>query len=260
MPRLLFADMTRDEIGAIAPHAVALLPTAAIEQHGPHNVVGLDTYCCTAVAAAAAEFVSDALPVVVCPPLAYGSSDHHRPWPGVLTLRSGTFAMVLFELLESLRLSGFRHILVLNGHGGNALLIQQMAIDFVLRYHDTHVVAGSYWDVARQALEAVAAPAPVRIPGHGGDFETSLMLFLHRNLVRSDKIAADPPGTPPAMRSRRANVMDRVWADNPGARRTGLSDDATRATADLGRRFFDAAAAEVDRLLRDMRTILPSDE
>ena len=50
MAHVAFERLTRDEIGALAPSAVAVLPTAAIEQHGPHNPVGLDTMCCIAVA------------------------------------------------------------------------------------------------------------------------------------------------------------------------------------------------------------------
>ena len=251
MARIALDRLTRDEIGAMAPTSIALLPTAAIEQHGPQCPVGLDTICCLAVAGAAAEAVGDGLNVVVCPPLHFGSSDHHRPFPGVLSLRSGTFALVLHELLESLMLSGFRQILILNGHGGNALLIQQTTRDFVLRNHGMHVVAGCYWDIARAALEAVPTAKPVAIPGHGGDFETALMLHLHPELIHADKIPVTGD-QPVSFASRIASVADVLYRDFPGQRVTGLSDDASQATPELGRQYFETAVAEVARLIRSM--------
>ena len=252
--------LNRDEIGARAPGAVAIMPTAAIEQHGPHNPIGLDTMCCMAVARGAAEAAGD-LDVMVSPPLHFGSSDHHRPFPGVLTLRSGTFSLVLSELLESLTLSGFRRILILNGHGGNILLIQQAARDFVLEHPDVRVAAGAYWDIARPRLEAVQASREVHVPGHGGDFETSLMLHLHPELVRDELLPIehadrdDPrssgwPKLGMSTMGGSVNVADVVYMSFPGARITGLSDDARAATAELGRQYYEIAVEEVARLIR----------
>lgn len=249
--RLAFERLTRDEIGAIAPDSVALLPTAAIEQHGPQCPVGLDTMCCSAVANAAADAVGDDVQIVVCPPQSYGSSHHHLPFPGVLTLTSQTFAVVLGEILESLWLSGFRRVLVLNGHGGNKQLIQQAARDFVLQHHDMRVSAGCYWDIARDALEAVPTPQPVHIPGHGGDFETALMLHLHPDLIHTELIPVEG-STPNVFDSGLPNVTHAAWQGMPGARATGLSDDVAQATAELGRQYFETAVAEVAKLLRGL--------
>ena len=251
MALIAFEQLTRKEIGEIAPESVAILPTAAVEQHGVHAPVGLDVLCCVAVANAAAEAVGPHLSVVVCPPLAFGSSHHHRPQPGVMTLRGDTFGKVVYELLESLMLSGFRHVLVLNGHGGNASLVRQKAWEFILQNHEMHVVAGSYWDIARAALDAIPTPRRVWIPGHGGDFETALMLHLHPELIHRDRIPVQG-GTPWPREPGRLPYFDMVYADAPGAQETGVSDDASAATAELGRQYFETAVAEVAKLLRSM--------
>ncbi len=254
-----FARLTRDQIGQRAAAAVALLPTASIEQHGPQHPVGLDTMCCLAVARGAAE-AAQGVDVIVAPPLHFGSSDHHRPFPGVLTLRSPTFYRVLTEVVESLRLSGFRRILILNGHGGNYLMLQQVARDFVLANPDMRVAGGAYWDIARPRLEAVPAARQVLVPGHGGDFETALMLHLHPDLVRQDLLPVqhadrdDPRSAATAIPPLRggANVADIDYAIFPGARVTGLSDDARAATAELGRQYYQIAVEEVADLLRSL--------
>ena len=249
--------LTRDEIGRRAPAAVAVLPTAAIEQHGPHNPVGLDTMCCMAIAQGAAEAAGE-VDAIVSPPLHYGSSDHHRPFPGVLSLRSGTFAQVLYEVIESLALAGFRRVFIVNGHGGNTLLVRQVAGDFVLANPSMRVIAGSYWDIARERLEAVSTDGPVAIPGHGGNFETSLMLYLDPDLVHTDllpiKADADAPLTsfaPPINRiARDSNVVDVHSRSFPRSWSSGLSDSSGLATRELGSTYYKIAVEESAALLR----------
>ena len=62
---VLFEEMTREHIKAIAPNAIAVMPTAATEQHGPHMAVGTDTLLVSTVATRAAEAAADSVPVVV---------------------------------------------------------------------------------------------------------------------------------------------------------------------------------------------------
>ncbi|MBT5448157.1 MAG: creatininase family protein, partial [Gemmatimonadetes bacterium] len=95
---VLFEEMTREQIKAIAPNAIAVMPTAATEQHGPHMAVGTDTLLVSTVAARAAEAAADSVPVVVTPPLAFGSSHHHIPFGGTLSLTSDTFIEVVREV------------------------------------------------------------------------------------------------------------------------------------------------------------------
>lgn len=235
MARLDFERLTRDEIGLYAPSSVAILPTASIEQHGPHCPVGTDTMCCMAVARGAAERTGEDLRVFVCPPVHYAASHHHRPWPGVLSLKSTVFADVLQELLESLEVSGFRRVFILNGHGGNQFVIKQAANDFMLEYGHVQVVAESYWDVAREALEAVPTPGLVSVPGHAGDFETSLILYLDSTLVRRENIP-----------------VQAVPGGSSGWRGSGTSDDASKASAELGQKYLDAAVAEVANTVRSL--------
>ena len=88
---VLLAEMTREQIRRLAPNAVAVLPTAAIEQHGPHAPIITDTLLCGTVAQRAAEQAAGRVNAVVAPVLCYGNSHHHRPFPGVLSLSSKNY-------------------------------------------------------------------------------------------------------------------------------------------------------------------------
>lgn len=178
---VLLAELTRDQIQDIAPTAVAVLPTASIEQHGPHLPVITDTLLCGTVAQRAAEQVEN---VYVAPVLTYGNSHHHRPFAGVLSLASDTYMAAVTDILEGMVLSGFRKLLILNGHGGNTDSNAVVGLDFPNRLgHAVTIGTAPYWDVARAALVEKSNIPSSQIPGHAGRFETSMVMALRPDLV-----------------------------------------------------------------------------
>ena len=207
---VLLAEMTREQIRKAAPTAIAVLPTASIEQHGPHAPVITDTLLCGTVAQRAAERAAGSTRVIVAPVLCYGNSHHHRPFAGVLSLSSATYMAAVTEVLEGLVLSGFRKLVVLNGHGGNTDSNAVVGLDFVnLRGHDVTIATGAYWDIARAAIVEKGLMPSNRIPGHAGRFETSMVMALRPDLI-------DPEGM--------AQVVDVSQA------KKGLFGDLTGAT------------------------------
>src|SRR5690349_5291821 len=139
---LLLEELTRDEARAVAAETLVILPVGATEQHGPHLPVGVDSYTVTHIARAAATSAASHIPLLVTPTLPFGSSHHHLPFGGTLSLSTETYYRVLVDLLESLIVGGFRRIFVLNGHGGNNELIQLAVRDLALK-HSAHLAAAS---------------------------------------------------------------------------------------------------------------------
>ena len=186
---VLFGEMTREKIRKVAPDSIAVLPTAAIDQHGPHLPVFTDSLVCETVARKAAERAADRASVVVAPILFFGNSHHHFPFPGVMSLQSHTFMAAVTDGLEGLVKSGFRKVAVLNGHGGNVSPIGVVGQDLVNRLGNPAACAtASYWDIARPALLEREFMLPGLIPGHAGRFETSLVRALRPELVDQDAI------------------------------------------------------------------------
>jgi creatinine amidohydrolase len=237
--------MTREQIRRIAPSAVAVLPTAAIEQHGPHLPVWTDALVCETVARRAAERAAGQAVVVVAPILPYGSSHHHFPFPGVLSLASSTFIAAVVDVLEGLVKSGFRRLAILNGHGGNADLIGVIGQDMVNRLgHPVTMATANYWDIAAQALNEANLSPNKYDPGHAGHFETSLVLALRPDLVDREAMAAAPEvkdagGLDVGLQG---GVVQKhgEWGVSPG-----YTDNPAAATAETGQRYLDVIVERV---------------
>lgn len=255
----VLANLTRQEIGAIAARATALVVVAATEQHGPHLEVRVDALLGTRVAEAAIERLADDIDVVLCPTLPFGASHHHLIYPGALSLSTDTLLRVLHDLGESLVASGFRRIYFLGSHGGNDEVVRLAARELALR-HDVLAGAASYWTLAWPAILADGSAFELgRVPGHAGGFETSLMLALapdgvrlgemppRRDVGRGGAVNEDPTAAGLVHRHRSWAMID------------GYSDDARDADGEAGRKVFDLISREVaDALTRFHRAFVES--
>ncbi|WP_261800537.1 creatininase family protein [Paenibacillus sp. PAMC21692] len=153
---------------------LAVLPVGAVEQHGSHLPVGTDAIIAQEIAARLARRLN----AYLLPCLSISSSIEHRESKGTVYLRSDTLALVIRDIAESLRYSGFRRLIVFTGHGGNWILkptIRQMNRDYVERGLDMDVILiPSNISGARQGdiLNHVQHDL------HAGEKETSIMLHL----------------------------------------------------------------------------------
>ncbi|HET8521875.1 MAG TPA: creatininase family protein [Thermomicrobiales bacterium] len=246
----LFDEMTREAIREQAPEALAVLPVGATEQHGPHLPVGTDRFAVEAIARAAAQAASDQIPVIVTPTLPFGSSSHHLPFSGTMSLTTETYLRVVMDLAESLITDGFQRIFILNGHGGNHEIIQLVARDLALKY-PAHLAAASYWTIAWEGFLTVKGETPGRMPGHAGIFETSLVMALRPELIsepRPHRDLSDEPVT--------STFAARYRAEHHGSwqEMAGYTDSPDQGTADLGRAYLDAAADAVSQAFIEFYT------
>ncbi len=121
----------------------AVLPLGSTEQHA-YLSLETDNILAERVAAEAAE----PLGVPVFPVLSYGLTPGFSAYPGTLTLRLDTFTAVLFDLLDALYDTGFRRILLLNGHGGNAPA-RAVAAEWLLDHEDAQVIYHDWFEGPR---------------------------------------------------------------------------------------------------------------
>ena len=249
-PRFLLHEINRVEAAQRAPGALAVLPVGATEQHGPHLPLGTDFLIVEHVTRAAAQEARASVDVLVAPTFQTGSSHHHLPLGGTISLSTERYYGALRDMTDSLIQSGFRRIFIVNGHGGNHELIELVVRDLALS-HACNLAAASYWDLAREPLAERLPDLRQRLPGHAGVFETSLIMALHPELVanplphRMEEELERTTMLPAPFRAERHGFWQSI---------DGYTDSPDQASAERGQRLLEiivaAVAAELVRFAR----------
>jgi len=253
--RRLWSEMsTKDFETAIDPeHTVAILPVAAIEQHGPHLPVAVDTVICQgAVDMLIARAPAD-LPITILPTLPIGKSDEHLAFPGTLSLSAPTLIALWTEIAECVAAAGVRKLVLLNSHGGQVQVMDIVARDLRVR-RDMFVVAASLWGVGQPP--GLFAERELRHGIHGGGVETSMMLHLRPDLVRDDERADFAPSSIALEQAARylrfeGSGVGFGW-QTQDLHPSGAVGDALDADAGRGRQIMDHMTAGLIDLLREV--------
>lgn len=185
--RRLWQEMTTEEFAALdAQRVIAILPVAAIEQHGPHLPVEVDARINAGVLARALELAPANLPVTVLPPMPVGKSNEHTAYPGTLSLSAETLIRLWTEIGDSVARAGVRKMVVFNSHGGQPQVADIVARDLRVRHRMFVVTANCY---ALGKPPGLFPEQELKHGIHGGTVETSIMLHLRPDLVKMDKAA-----------------------------------------------------------------------
>lgn len=250
-----FADLTSPEIARIAPDHIAVLPLAAVEQHGDHLPVITDTAVAEELTRRLEAAMGDQ--IVTLPVLWCGSSHHHLGFPGTLSIRSETYTLVLIDLIESLMASGFRRIFLLNCHGGNQTPFAEALYRLNLQHkgpNEPWIAAASYWNLAARELAAQTFMDSPKL-SHACEYETSLMLTLRVDWVKpgaggeSAGIGSryyDPLGYDPS-RVVVSQSFDQLSAN-------GALGSPEKATAEKGAKLYSLLTQAIVEFLNEFAT------
>ena len=214
-----------------------MLVLGSTEQHGRHMTFASDVWQPWEIA----RRLSDRTGVLLAPPLNYGMSIHHLGFPGSLTLRPQTLSTVLVDLLESAYEHGFRHILILNGHGGNSASIRVALADVLNRLLDLQVDASEWWQEPH-VQAAIDEAFPGEIGAHADAVETSLVMAIRPDVVRLDRAEYSPDSPLPSFLTRR--VFQELFPHGV------IGPDPRRASAEAGERILTAAVEMYEKVLQ----------
>ncbi len=178
----------RMEVGELK---ACIIPVAAIEQHLEHLEMEHDWKSCCWIADEVAVRLSPQ--VVVAKACMAGISEHHMKHIGTISLSPATFLAVLGDVIESVVRAGFEHVLVLNGHGGNAAACEAVW-DQMLRRFQINLHFLPYWSVLDEE-DATILKTQV-LPGHAQEFETAFALAKFPHNVRGDAMRDQQDSSP----------------------------------------------------------------
>lgn len=245
-----------------AAHTVAVLPVAAIEQHGPHLPLSVDTVLVDGVVSASLPHLASDLPVLFLPTQAVGLSPEHARFPGTLTLRSDTIVRLWTEIGECVAAAGVKKLVLFNAHGGQVSVMDLVARDLRARL-DMLVYSVSWFnlplrDAQGRNVNDLFSAEEQRFGIHAGDVETSMMLALdpahvdmskarHFHSTSQDRAAQfDILGN-----GKSAKLGWQTQDYNPA----GAVGNAAAATADKGHALVDAAGRSLAHLLAQVHQL-----
>jgi creatinine amidohydrolase len=252
--RVWWGDYRTTEYAAIDPEAtIAVLPIAAIEQHGPHLPVSTDTTIMQGMLEEVISILPDNLDIRILPVQSVGKSNEHLAAPGTLTLPATTLIEAWTELGASVARAGLRKIIFVNSHGGNEEIMGVVTRELRVR-HRMLAVKTSWQRFGRPA--GMYTELEDRHGIHGGDVETSLMLHFRPDLVDITKAENFVSNVARAEQEfallRQTGTHAFAWMAgdlNPH----GVVGDASIATAEKGRLTARFQAEGFVRLLKDVR-------
>lgn len=264
-PTRHWSDLSTADFAAIdRARAIAVLPVAATEQHGPHLPLSVDTDIVNGVVAAALPHIAPDLPALFLPTQAVGFSPEHTRFAGTLTLKAETLIRVWTELGECVAASGVKKLVLLNSHGGQVGALDLVARD--LRARLGMLVYSVNWfglpllDAQGQDVNARFSAEEHRFGIHAGEIETSMMLALRPQQVRMERAGyfrstsqdrAERFATLGNGKSAKLGWMMQDY--NP----EGAVGHAAAATADKGHALLDAAGRALARLLAEIDQLPP---
>ena len=216
-----------------AGRGTVVVALGATEQHGRHMPLATDAL----LGDHFAHELAERLDAFVAPTVRVGCSSHHLAFPGTLSLEDETFHSIVADIVLSLARGGFRRIVLVPTHGGNFAPLAA-AVEKLGEVEGATVIAITdltvLMRVARLGEEEFDVPA-AQGGLHAGEWETSMLLAIHPELVRMDRAEAGYVGDPAeALRSLFDAGVDAI-SEN------GAIGDPSRASGEHGRRYWDAA-------------------
>lgn len=240
-------DMSWPEYADRITTGPAVIPIGAIEPHGPHLPLSTDTL----VSEFFATRVADAFRGCVLPSITYGAITPTirtgGEFPGIVGIGAATFMNQIVELLTALHRDGARDFILINSHIANVSFLSESIRLFRLASPETRVMLVHWWDVVtEETRDELAAEhgVPRDVDHHAAMVETSLVMYMRPELVKTELLADDPS-------ERRVRYL---FSPQPAAvgNKSGIIFNATKASARIGERvaleslniMLDAVALE----------------
>jgi creatinine amidohydrolase len=248
-----WADWTSEALAGLdRSRLIAVLPIAAIEQHGPHLPLSVDADILQSLIEHTLPRLDAQAPVLFLPTQQVGKSNEHSQFAGTLTLSAQTLMSLWMELVDAVVASGVRKLLIFNSHGGQMNLMDVVLRDIRVK-HQILAVSASWFNLGLPA--GLVDDHELKHGIHGGFLETSVMLAAHPHKVRMDRAQRFGSLTERLEREYRylsITPRGKIGWQAQDLNPLGACGDASSASAEVGRQVLEHVSARFAELLAEI--------
>ena len=257
---IYYDQLTWPEVNdAVAEKRTPILAVGSVEQHGPHLPLNTDWLQAHRIVEEAARRSNGRL--LVMPPMQYGYITHAMDFPGTITIHWQHLIEFCLDITKSLAYHGFKKMILVNGHGSNAPLLELVARRTNL---ETDAAAASlgWWNLLKVDPESTPKWRETSFPSgaHAEEMETSMMLYLSPNRVKKEKAGNFQP----------ADTSKFLWSDiskgsgpvsivgwTSAAGTNGTFGRADLGTAEKGRIIFEEGVKQLVAFVEEFDKMPP---
>ncbi len=244
---------------AVAMRKVVVLPVGSLEQHGHHLPQDTDAKLASSVSYEAGRRSPEE--ILVLPPVSYGYTHHVMDFPGTVNIEPETFVRFLLDITRSVAYHGFKRIIIVNGHGSNSPLVEQVGRQINLQT-DACCLTLAWWQLIADYWNREVRTST--IPGgcsHACELETSMYMHVDRGNVRDDRIKGKPADLKWFPGEAKWHYLDLTAGSGPvtlvewtsSATETGAFGEPEKATPEKGKLAFEYAVTQLIELIRWFR-------
>jgi creatinine amidohydrolase len=241
---MILEEMTTDDVeAALKTCRSVIIPFGVMEAHGPHLPLATDTIQAYDAGKRAAKLT----PVFVAAPVPYGICRSLAGHPGTIGVSGDTVRSLTRDVLQSLYEQGFRNFILYSGHASALQMaaLEEAAEGALKTCPQANIAIVLEYDVIAKRMQGI-----VETPGdmHAGEIETSRLLTICPELVRSDQLPeASGRESPKPMLAR---DVRRYWPSSVlGAPR--------KASVEKGERLGQIVAEYLADLVQRMNNTTP---
>ena len=221
-----------------------IIPIGSLENHGKHMPLGTDTMIPDKIS----SYINMRSDIVIAPTINYGATDDLSGFPGTVSIGTEGLTQLLKAICDQLYQYGFRHFMILNGHGGNSAAIN--TVGMYLYRKGAYLAVLNWWLMAGQINPEWAG-------GHGGGEETAGVMAVDPGLIKTEylelgeeirnDISEDLPSgawTNVIYKNVAVTIPREIRSitDNGWLSHAFKNDPPTKATAEWGTRMLETVA------------------
>ena len=246
-----WSNLTSFEIDKLDNKRILIFPFSSIEQHGNHLPVGTDKFILDGILDAFVRKYPKLNNFIIMPNIYFGSASEHLQFKGTISINSSRYIDYVVDIVDQFCANKHHKFIFLNSHGGQTSHLDIVSKELKSKYPSIDIVKANYF--LFKGFENIISEKELNYGYHGGEFETSLMLYLKPNLVKMNKILKNYISSDYNSKKLISYEMNikRAW-NTKDLSKNGIIGNPIDANADKGKKILNLTIDTLSKIIKEI--------